>query len=937
MWAVRNGFVAIAQYLLNCGASCSTLAATGDTALLLSMIKGGTPLFEIAKTLIEDKKDDVNQRSNDGASLLLHAAKLGCFTFMRRLLNIGADSNVFDNQGYNPMYYAAGTNRPLIISMLFDEDPDSIDAQDGSGNTPLMNAISTGSIAAAVELLRLHAKVSLVNDNGDSVIFLAASQGYLQILKRIIEIDSNVNLIDNSGNLPILQTISIRSRRCAMYLLRRNIDLSIGENFMLKVASNSDLLGFADILIDLTERGIDINVIDPENGATLLIYAIKNGFVEAARAMIRKGANIAMLDYEGNAAINHAAIKDFVDIIDLSLQQGVFMDRVNKEGDSCFIQSLSKTSLAAARRLLSEGVNIHILREDMSNALMLAASQGQLGIVKLLIERGIKTNLFDYVGDNALMYALQSTLFKARQVAAFLIENNIECGRINDLRSSSLIDAASKGMYEVVKMILEKGSSCDVNYLDATGNSAIVAGRSFSDVVELLLGHGASINIQNETLNAILLENYGRFELVKRYCALDSIDLNLCDTDGNTALSKAVRRHLPVIATLLLSTSQDLNLQENDSGRIAVMDAAVPSCFKLLLLLLDRKCDINHRDSEGNTALHTAIEAGYTDLVKYLILNCGADARIQNNAGKNALVAAVASGIFDIVAFLVESGVDINTRDKEGSTPLLLAIKNRFISIARFLIDSDANIKLKSIEGETPLLASVEKGLFDIAVMLIDKGADVNEVNKSKTSPLVLAIQNKYLNLANELISKGSDIKLIDENGNSAVISSIRYGMTDILQSLLEKGADINLKDKQGIPPIVLAIQSGYADAVKMLMRSKDVDVKLQLTDSGDSALHCAVESGLVDICSLLLARGVEIDRRNKKGVTALIKAIMKGYHRIVYFLLAKEASIHIKNVDGDSAYLTAAALGMSEITKTLAAKSGVDVNQQDKKVILIN
>jgi ankyrin repeat protein len=77
-----------------------------------------------------------------------------------------------------------------------------------------------------------------------------------------------------------------------------------------------------------------------------------------------------------------------------------------------------------------------------------------------------------------------------------------------------------------------------------------------------------------------------------------------------------------------------------------------------------------------------------------------------------------------------------------------------------------------------------------------------------------------------------------------------------------------------------------------------------------------------------LLAAGVDINARNKEGVTALAYAADRGHLDIVKILLAHDADVNAKSRIGSTALINAAYMGHAGIVQELIA-GGADVNAQ--------
>lgn len=67
-----------------------------------------------------------------------------------------------------------------------------------------------------------------------------------------------------------------------------------------------------------------------------------------------------------------------------------------------------------------------------------------------------------------------------------------------------------------------------------------------------------------------------------------------------------------------------------------------------------------------------------------------------------------------------------------------------------------------------------------------------------------------------------------------------------------------------------------------------------------------------------LLARGADVNARNKSGWTALMHAAVNGHTAIIKALLAAGADVNAKNKNGGTALMQAARYGHPDIVKLL-------------------
>lgn len=122
--------------------------------------------------------------------------------------------------------------------------------------------------------------------------------------------------------------------------------------------------------------------------------------------------------------------------------------------------------------------------------------------------------------------------------------------------------------------------------------------------------------------------------------------------------------------------------------------------------------------------------------------------------------------------------------------------------------------------------------------------------------------------------------------------------LPEIVQYLAENKADINLPSNSGIPPIYIAMLQKHKPIVlDLLNRGADVSI---ITSEGNTSLHWSLV-GLrdVDICDILIQRGVDVNGKNLAGLTALIWAVSNKEEAITGLLLGAHADGNIPDKSG--------------------------------------
>ena len=96
--------------------------------------------------------------------------------------------------------------------------------------------------------------------------------------------------------------------------------------------------------------------------------------------------------------------------------------------------------------------------------------------------------------------------------------------------------------------------------------------------------------------------------------------------------------------------------------------------------------------------------------------------------------------------------------------------------------------------------------------------------------------------------------------------------------------------------------------------------------------LHASVGGHVEIVKKLLSYTGIEIDKSNNNGDTALMCASNEMKTDIVKLLVGNKCDVNIKNTDGYTALMCGADKGEKEIVQTLLSSPAIDINLEDSK-----
>lgn len=139
-----------------------------------------------------------------------------------------------------------------------------------------------------------------------------------------------------------------------------------------------------------------------------------------------------------------------------------------------------------------------------------------------------------------------------------------------------------------------------------------------------------------------------------------------------------------------------------------------------------------------------------------LLLEFGADARLDESSGGNStLCAAVRGGNLNIVNHLLDSKFppDVNHSGPQ-CTPLSLSLDLGHMEISQKLLASGADVNLQCSDGHTPLLMATWGNQVEMVKDLLQRQADPRGSDKIQCSPLHIAACSGYLDICHLLLQR---------------------------------------------------------------------------------------------------------------------------------------------------------------------------------------
>ncbi|KAI1458771.1 ankyrin repeat-containing domain protein [Annulohypoxylon moriforme] len=305
-----------------------------------------------------------------------------------------------------------------------------------------------------------------------------------------------------------------------------------------------------------------------------------------------------------------------------------------------------------------------------------------------------------------------------------------------------------------------------------------------------------------------------------------------------------------------------------------------------------------------NQHLCKAAELGYEkQVIQWIELGADIDAAPDNIT---PLQHATRNGHASIVKYLLEEkNADVNSKAGSGlNEPILLASMRGHELIVQHLLKAKADLTCvtKDEARRTSLYLAAEYGHLVIVKRLLKVETPgyfmVNQQSSSGNSPLMIACMRGYTEIGHELLGADANVTLCNAEGRTALYHALRPSSEDLAMKILRDAkSPADFKDINDV--FLRAAELGFEVVIDRCFKFITEDKRDELLEHSDfdgrKALHNASKNGHFPIARLLLLAGVEVDPKDKKGLTPLVLAAEAGEKEIVRLLIERGANARLQ------------------------------------------
>ncbi len=446
-----------------------------------------------------------------------------------------------------------------------------------------------------------------------------------------------------------------------------------------------------------------------------------------------------------------------------------------------------------------------------------------------------------------------------------------------------LVDSVRSSDPAGVRWAADRGASIEGKTISSVPLLHFAARHGTSSLINALIDVGAPIN---ETADASLLFREVRFT--------EATPLHIASLSGRGERVKALiakgadmAARCEFVDEGFLHAEAVLEGREGRSGwwvrgahplHLAAMADDSSALHALFEARPNMSPDI--RCADDDTPLHCAAaydRAGNAGA----LLERDASPHIKHVAGLTPMTEAIAAGATSVLDVMRRHHPDVLTHaddDSDGMLPIHYAVYLGKLDVVRYLVRVGVSVEQQDARMHTPLVYALWHERTDVADWLITSGADLRVRVHDGWSLFDEVVNYKSLGGLKWLLKQDVE-DLIDSaasDGLRPVERAVALKQSRFVSLLLASGASPEGRPGVQTPPLHWAAANGDVETLKVLLKHHP-DVNEIGAEDKSTALHFAVNRGMLSAVTILLRAGASVSVKNKHGTTPMDMATSIG------------------------------------------------------------
>lgn len=792
--------------------------------------------------------------------------------------------NEKDENGYTLLHIAAKQNSAPVTDFLCSMGADT-EAKDSTGKTPLLYALEQNSFDAAKALISNNAGI-FTADNEGMTPFLFADKNSLH---EYVLNEKTVKQKDDDGRTALHYAVMNFNRPLVKHIL------SFG-----KPHAGKDKEG--ETILDYVYK----NPHNPESAAIACelltggAEPVQKDFSEFETSVLKR--NYAMRFTGGKTALHIAAGKGLPVFVKFLLSKGAPVNAKDESNSAPLHEAVRNGHLSCVKFLFESGADANAVDISGNSALHLIIPEASReALFAELLKTGTSPSIKDDYGETPLH--IVSRVGMNKNIVTMLVKAGADINERNRKGQTPLFFSVMRNDTEQSHMLVSLGA--DIHAADIHGNT------SFTKALELGLPMVQSLvdekNIMSKDSNGktpvhIATERNVSADILY-YFIEKKADVNTRDMAGGTPLHIAAEMNNKELGSILINNNADI-FYANDKGDSPLKIALTKRNGREEWMLTSKTLEA--KDGRGNTPLHLAAEWGLTYVTDYII-DRGGDVNALNANNETPIFSAVKANSPAVLQILLtkNGGAGKNSvklRDFLGNSVLHAAVRWSSYEAAQVFLNSEKTYgykitDAKNLAGKTPLHAAAGSGDLSFIKMFLFYNGDINaadEMGKTPLSEAILAGGNETVSF---LLKNHASPVVQDMYGQTPLHEAVIMGNIACINMIRTAGGNPMSRDFYGQTPFTLSLYKG--EDIMNAVLGKD---KFLADSDGKTPIHSAViEAVTPAIMKFILAKGYPVDKRDRNGETALFCAVSRGENENSRLIFSSGADPFIANNSGEN------------------------------------
>ena len=567
-----------AELLITQGADVDIRNNNGITPLHYLCTKEGN--VEIYEKLIS--RDRVNILNNAGESLLLCAVNKNFMKIVKYLINNGADVDLGDLNGYNPLHHSCSIGNKRMVLYLVKQGKAYLNARDINGMSPFLYAMKGGHFAIAKWLSSLGVSVHARDNNGNNALHFAATLGYRSHIMWILSCGVDLGSRNYDGLSAYHLAAKMSHHDIASWLE------SLGAKATFETYEESSIRNFNDREVERQLRIV-------EKKECLRFSSALNS-IEMDHDM---EDNIVTLTTSSPSS--NITSKKEVKVIDSKNDANEDLNNMQINVEHSLCEASFNGDIEGVQNFLSmKDIDTRWVDGNGCTALHYACSGGHLDIAQILVEYGFGTVAVDNVGSTPLHIACRGG---HEDLCLWLLSVQVDINMFDKEGCTPLFYACITGLFHFLQAALDVDKA--------------LTEKIMHEHKRFYLLHCAA--------------DYGQVYIIEMLLRANTL-INVIDKNKRTPLHLACLRGHHEAAYILTENKANISWRDED-GNTAFLFACLSGSLDVMIMLLSRGASITETNKRGNTCLHAACQADSPDAALWLAEYSGVPLDTKNKLG----------------------------------------------------------------------------------------------------------------------------------------------------------------------------------------------------------------------------------------------------------------------------------------------------------------